>query len=202
MKVLAKIDIIIDDFLKIDLSYACPYIPTKYLHFFFGGHGQSPYRLLAYLSTFFANSTFIEIGVHNGWGSLALSYNRANRIIGYDIDLSTLDSNIKKIPQLSFREGLAHELDPNIILNSPLIHLDALHDGVYEQTFFDFLVKNNYRGFLILDDIHLNKEMKSFWGSINVTKYDLTNLGHSTGTGLVCFNGAKLDILRNYIFES
>jgi hypothetical protein len=29
--------------------------------------------------------------------------------------------------------------------------------------------------------------MERFWGSINKEKYDLTSIGHSTGTGVVYF---------------
>jgi hypothetical protein len=30
--------------------------------------------------------------------------------------------------------------------------------------------------------------MEKFWGSITKEKYDISNLGHITGTGLVIFN--------------
>jgi len=191
-----KYTLILDDMLKIDISYACPYIPNQYIKFFFGGPGVAPYRFLSYFSTFFNHSTIIEIGTHNGWGSLALSHNRNNKIVGYDVDLSTLDKNISKIPNLTFKEGLAHELDPKIILNSPLIHFDALHDGVYEKIFYDFLITNNYKGFVIYDDIGRNKEMVDFWNSIKLLKYDLTYLGHETGTGLVSFGGIEIETIR------
>jgi hypothetical protein len=30
--------------------------------------------------------------------------------------------------------------------------------------------------------------MERFWNSITIEKYDITNIGHSTGTGVVYFN--------------
>lgn len=172
----------------VDLTPFTDFIPEEYRFFFFAQAGEAPYRLLAYLSTLFTNETLIEIGVHNGWGSLALGYNRANRVVGYDVDLSTLSPAIRDAnPHLSFKEGLAHQMDPEVILASPFIHFDALHDGVYERVFFDFLVERGYKGLLLLDDIHLNGEMKHFWSSITHPKHDMTSVGHKTGTGLVYF---------------
>jgi hypothetical protein len=49
------------------------------------------------------------------------------------------------------------------------------------------LVSIGYTGYLLLDDIHLNFEMERFWGSITKEKYDITNIGHLTGTGVVYF---------------
>jgi hypothetical protein len=49
------------------------------------------------------------------------------------------------------------------------------------------LISINYKGYLLLDDIHLNFEMERFWGSITKEKYDITNIGHITGTGVVYF---------------
>jgi hypothetical protein len=45
-----------------------------------------------------------------------------------------------------------------------------------------------YKGYLLLDDVFLNKEMVEFWNLIELDKQDLTNLGHATGTGVVYFN--------------
>ena len=158
--------------------------------------GRSPYRLLAYLSTQFQATTLVEIGVHNGWGSLALSYGGTNRIIGYDIDLSTLTPSIQVCDScLEFRQGIAHQDDPATILAAPFIHFDAQHDGVYEKTFLDFLIANNYQGTVLWDDIHQNAAMQQFWDSIAEPKHDLTSIGHETGTGLKRFDGGEVQIV-------
>ena len=184
-----------DEITSLDFSHLSRFIPEKYKFFFNGYPGFAPYRLLAYSSTLFNNKILIEVGVHNGWGSLAMSFNKSNTIVGYDINISTLDTKIRdENPNITFKEGISHEIDPEIILNSPFIHLDTLHDGVYEGVFIDFLAKNNYKGVLLADDIHLNQDMEQFWESIKITKYDLTAIGHETGSGLVCFDNQELYI--------
>ena len=54
---------------------------------------------------------------------------------------------------------------------------------------FLFLKENNYRGFVICDDIWYFNEMRNnFWYKIeDEFKYDLTDLGHWSGTGVVFF---------------
>lgn len=172
----------------VDLAPYERYVPEQYRAFFTAQPGVAPYRLLAFFSTLFNNQTIVEVGVHNGWGSLSLSYNTSNRVAGYDIDLSTLSPEIRdKDPtRLMFQQGLAHE-EPGIVLSAPLIHFDAQHDGIYEQVFYDWLVAQQYKGWLLLDDIHQNEEMETFWGGIPLLRFDLSGYGHSTGTGLVCF---------------
>jgi hypothetical protein len=66
--------------------------------------------------------------------------------------------------------------------------LDTYNDGTFETEFYNYLVSIGYTGYLLLDDIHLNFEMERFWGSITKEKYDITNIGHVTGTGVVYFN--------------
>jgi hypothetical protein len=38
-----------------------------------------------------------------------------------------------------------------------------------------------------LDDINLNNPMKEFWNVITEDKYDISEYGHWSGTGLVIF---------------
>jgi hypothetical protein len=72
-----------------------------------------------------------------------------------------------------------------ILSESKIILLDTFHDGTFENEFLNYLKRINYSGTLILDDIHLNNEMKLFWDGLNDDKLDLTNIGHQTGTGVV-----------------
>lgn len=187
-----------EDLAKIDLSQFAPFVPQQFHHFFFGHPGFGPYYLLAHFSTLFKQKSIVEIGVHNGWGCLALSYSQNNWIYGYDLDLNTLNSSISSsFPQMHFEEGLAHEKDPYRVLSSPFIHFDALHDGGYERTFLDFLIQRKYEGWVLWDDIYLNDAMRAFWAAIpedgdaGIVKHDLTTIGHETGSGLTCFGGAR-----------
>jgi hypothetical protein len=73
-------------------------------------------------------------------------------------------------------------------MSAKLILLDTFHDGTFELQFYNHLKQLGYKGYLLLDDIFLNKEMVEFWNLIELDKQDLTNLGHATGTGVVYFN--------------
>ena len=67
----------------------------------------------------------------------------------------------------------------------------------FEYEFLRLLGESGFRGVLMLDDIHLNPQMKRMWRrlashehgmmgfSVEYTARDVTALGHSTGTGVV-----------------
>jgi len=57
--------------------------------------------------------------------------------------------------------------------------------AVQSPTGWPLLKRNHYRGWLFLDDIHLNTAMIRFWDSITEPKEDLTAIGHFSGSGLV-----------------
>ena len=144
------------------------------------------YRLLAYLSTLFLTETLIDIGTYKGYSALALAYNSANRVVSYDIaDHRSMHAS-GEIENIEFRIG--DVLSDERLLRAPLIFLDIGHDGKSERRIYDFLDQNGYEGVLVLDDIHLNSAMTSFWESITRQKQDITELGHVTGTGIVYFS--------------
>jgi hypothetical protein len=73
----------------------------------------------------------------------------------------------------------------------PFIFIDVdPHDGIQETKMIQKLVDKKYKGYVLLDDIHLNQAMQNFWDSIPVTvrKVDLTEIGHWSGTGLLIFS--------------
>ena len=59
---------------------------------------------------------------------------------------------------------------------------------------------SNYKGLIILDDISTEltpkyfSGMKKFWDSIPEKKWDITLVGHGSGTGLVSF-GVDIEVL-------
>jgi predicted O-methyltransferase YrrM len=164
-------------------------------HWFLMESGKEHYRLLCYISKLYENQTFIDIGTWVGDSALALSHNKNNNVISFDIvrqkrntqgvliDVEQLinDDNIK------FLIGDATKYGDEEILKSPFIMLDTAHDGIFENEFYNYLNKINYKGLFFLDDIHLNDQMKKFWSEITREKHDLTHLGHWSGTGLVVF---------------
>ena len=81
--------------------------------------------------------------------------------------------------------------------------MDTYHDGVFETQVFNYLLKNNYKGIIVLDDIHWSQEMIDFWKKIKIEKHDITFLGHEgglgpmgniSGTGIIDFSTKKIKI--------
>ena len=75
-----------------------------------------------------------------------------------------------------------------ILLEAPFIMLDTFHDGGFEREFILELLKNNYKGMVLCDDIYLNDEMKSFWEWVPLQKIDVSKYGHWSGTGIILFD--------------
>ena len=70
--------------------------------------------------------------------------------------------------------------------SSNLIFLDGPKDGVFEQKIVPQLIQllQGSGVWLLLDDIHL-RAMEPCWNDIKNEKYDLSLIGHTSGTGLV-----------------
>jgi hypothetical protein len=162
---------------------------------FFDKSGKQHYRLLSYISTLYNNENIIDIGTHRGSSSLALSYNKSNTIYTFDI-IDKVNQSIKDITNISFQiedifDRTVFDKWKEIILSCPIIFLDVdPHNGIMEYTLFTYLKDINYTGFVICDDIWYFKEMRdNFWYKIpNSNKYDLTDIGHWSGTGIIAFN--------------
>ncbi len=92
---------------------------------------------------------------------------------------------------------------PEIINSAKFILLDiAAHDGKQEEIFINKLKPINYKGFIICDDIHLTPQMKKWWNSVDLKKYDIIEIGHWSlvtghwsGTGIISFNGEEFNII-------
>ena len=158
--------------------------------------GKSHYRLLAYLSTLYNNTTIIEIGTHTGYSALALSFNETNNVHTFDIFNKVVNNNIKSRNNINFHiEDLFKSECRNrwkeTILKSPFIFLDIdTHNGSMEFDLYNYLKDINYQGFVICDDIWYFKEMRdNFWYKIeDKYKYDISEFGHWSGTGIFTFN--------------
>lgn len=157
-------------------------IPFKnidnYFHF---ESGREHYRLLMYISTLFYKQTLYDIGTYTGLSALALSCNKNIRVKSYDIR----KNSIKK--KLNIKFIIGDVLKDGGLKYTPFILLDTEHDGIFENEFYNHLIKISYKGLLMLDDIFLNDEMREFYYQIKQEKYDLTYKGHFTGTGLINF---------------
>lgn len=155
------------------------------LAYFLDTDFREHYRLLAYFSTLYSGQTLFDIGTYKGYSALALSYNAENRVVSYDVEAQLKLHERETLTTIEFRVG--DVLGDARLLGSPLIVLDINHDGASEKRIYDYLDRSDYRGLLVLDDIHLNPAMKRFWDGIGRPKQEITHLGHVTGTGMVFF---------------
>ena len=137
-------------------------------------------------SNSFNDETFIDVGTLKGSSALALSTNKKNKVYSFNLssqlELNSLPENVEFII-----DNVLNGKYDNILLSAKFILLDTFHDGTFEKQFYEYIESIGYSGYLLLDDIHLNTEMERFWGSITKEKYDITSIGHSTGTGVVYF---------------
>ena len=212
-----KIEIIKSEIDKIDLTHLVDNITRDdHKKIIVSRAGLEHYKLLAYLSKQMNNSIIVELGTHHGTSCLCLCENESNAVITYD--LTSRKFGLKKIPNnLTRYIGNIFDINPEILIKSSLIFLDTSHEGEFETKVFNYLVENDYKGILLLDDIHYNNIMINFWNSIKLPKYDITSVGHGvyieygynddtliesdykltgkSGTGLVDFNNNVSKIL-------
>ena len=162
---------------------------------FYSSPGKEHYKLLSYFSTLFNNSNIINIGTHEGHSALALSYNNSNKIHTFDI-VDKVALAVKNVANIHFNTDNLFDKEifnkwREVIVSSPFIFLDVdPHNGVMELEFITWLKEIDYKGFVICDDIWYFKEMRdNFWYKIeDKYKYDLTDIGHWSGTGIITFN--------------
>lgn len=172
------------------------------------------YPLYAYLSNLVDNSTILDIGTRDGLSAISFSKNKLNKVVSYDI-VDYGQFNIKKenieFKLMDFREDKLINYD-----NVSIIFIDVdPHDGVQEREMYNFLKKISWEGMLVLDDISENGlsssglnpsefiwylEMFKWWQEIKDEKYNLTDVGHFSGTGLVNFGKKyQIEIIDNDI---
>lgn len=168
---------------------------------YLGSVGDQHYKLLAWLSTQFNDINIFDIGTHMGASSAALSYNKSNTIYSFDINLSKLvckKENCKYYEENLWEPDVRNKWKSQI-LSSPLIFLDIdPHEGTMEYEFYTWLVENNYKGLLVLDDIWYFKGMRdNLWYKISTKKFDMTEIGHSSGTGIVDFGNTIQNDIPN-----
>ncbi len=172
---------------KIDLSsFGYMVNEPKFRGYFLEKEGQEHYKLLAYFSTLFENQVLLDIGTYKGCSALALAYNQKNKIKSFDLGnfrgINSKPNNIEFI-----LDDFTNKKYKELVLKSPLIMLDTNHDGPFEHKTYNYLKEINWEGYLLVDDIYLNQPMKEFWNHISEEKYDISHMGHWSGTGIVMF---------------
>jgi hypothetical protein len=84
-------------------------------------------------------------------------------------------------------------------MNTPLVVLDTYHKpytAPFEREFLQRMINEvNYKGLMVLDDIHMDEEMKRWWKELQdnanewgYKAYDISHLGHWSGTGILDFS--------------
>lgn len=168
---------------NLDTTYISNYDLYHNINYFHGEAGKEHYRLLMYISKLFNNDIIFDIGTNKCMSAIALSYNKKNTIKSFDIvRILPVNPTIENIEFILSDSTLDKDM-----LSTPFIFLDVDHDGLYENKIYNFLKSINWKGILMLDDIHLNEPMKLFWNQIEFKKHDITHLGHWSGTGIVEF---------------
>jgi hypothetical protein len=164
--------------------------------------GKEHYRLLAHLASMMSDAVIIDIGTHRGLSAVALASNPSNRVVTFDIaDFLTgpTKERFERVPNITrsfdnLWDAPTRERWRDTLLRSKLIFLDIEpHGGTMETELLRWLDENDYAGWLVCDDIWYFKGMRDhFWSKIPAArKFDLTTVGHWSGTGLVTFRASE-----------
>ena len=163
---------------KIDLSHLDQYLTNGIRSYFYKDGGNEHYRLLHVLAA--GLDLVYDIGTYKGASAVALS--SAKKVKTFDVQ-NQIECTLPDNVEYSEKNYLTKS-----ILKADMIVVDIDHSGEQERKIFDYLVKNEYYGIVVFDDIYFSPAMTKFWNSIDGSKYrkqDMTNLGHYTGTGVV-----------------
>jgi len=192
----------IESILAIDYDRFRPFftndIPSETTNDFHAKPGKEHFRLLAYLASLFRDSTIINIHTNGGYEALSLSYEPTNTVLSFGSMERVNNASIRGRENIQFyTENI---LDPVIqkkwrdaFLQSAFIFVDIEpHDGETEYGLYKFLYDIDYKGFIVYDDIWYFKSMRNnLWYKIPESqRYDLTEVGHWSGCGVVSFNNA------------
>ena len=171
---------------------------NPYLHIFpYLKNPNEHYRLLVYISKIFNGEIIIDAGTCQGHSCLSLAQNPNNKIITYDIMRNPHLCDIDNLPNVTRKILDINNETDEIIKSAKLILLDIdPHDGVQETRFYSRLKEINYKGYVIIDDFKLNPPMIDFWNSVTHDKYDLSDLAHWSGTGIINMGMGKIEIYR------
>ena len=194
-EILLNNDIVNQQNLQSDDKYIRNQYNSEVVNYYYSYPGREHYKLLSYLSNEYNNSLFLDIGTFRGLSAIALSNNKNNLVMTFDIDELNINKNYPSVKDVKNIVYMVENILDNkakfydMVKKSSIIMMDVdPHDGVQEPLFMDVFKEAGFEGILILDDINLNKPMNDWWNSINYEKYDISKYGHWSGTGLVNFN--------------
>jgi predicted O-methyltransferase YrrM len=158
------------------------------------------FRFLTYISKLYDNILILDLGTLHGFSCISLAQNLNNKVQTYDISTDRyFGENLKSITEkynVIYKNMDANSENGDVLNSAKIIFLDIdPHEGSQEIRFYEKLLQINFKGILLCDDIRLNDGMKNFWNRIEKEKYDLSDIGHWSGTGLVNFSDEKIEII-------
>lgn len=175
---------------KVSLSFMDNFFPAK--DYTWIRSDKEHYRLLTYITKQYNGITILDLGTDTGASCLSLAQNPNNRVITYDIKPKNLNFGYSNIT-VKTMDVLTE--DYNILKSAHIILLDIdPHDGIQEARFFEILEQIGYKGIVICDDFY---NMGHWWPNIKQPKYDVSYMGHFTGTLVVNFSDENVEIINN-----
>lgn len=187
---------ILRDFFETDLPNLDPYCKTQQQRQYLGATFGEHYRLINSLCKTLKLDNVVEVGSFTGMSALIWLIN--------DVSLTSIDVvpwdnfedtvlNEEMTQQSHFSQKILDISMPSSFSKmvpefkaADLIFLDGPKDGVFEQKVVPEIIAlmKGTSAWLLLDDIYL-RAMKPCWDEIKNEKYDLSLIGHTSGTGLV-----------------
>lgn len=165
-------------------------IDPEYKNYFLDVSGKEHYRLLTYISNLFNEINILDIGTNRGFSAVALSDNKNNAVISYDLiryeSIKTL-MNSEILNNVEFKLG--NFIESEDLDKYKIILLDTDHDGKFEKIVIEHLEKVKWNGILLMDDILYFPALTEIWNNLKQEKCNLTKTGHISGTGMVIFKG-------------
>lgn len=146
--------------------------------------GREHFRLLMHISKLFNKQLLFDYKTDKCIAAAALSSSLTNRVNSYDTTKKLFSNPI--LPGVKYCYG--HVISDPDLIKSHFIFLDNGGDTDDTNVIFNHLRKINWRGLVILDDILVSDNMKKFWNDIPEEKYDISNIGHWSGSALINFN--------------
>jgi hypothetical protein len=173
-----------------DIAAPCKNRPGKEYRQFAAKEGYN-YRTLAYLAQQYESSMFLDLGTRRGASALALAAEPSNLVISWDRQAHHRKQAqyaypvIPDRPNVNFRVEDAMECLA-LVEKAAVIYIDLSHNGTYERRLYSKILRTNFDGLLLFDDIDYSKfyRLASFWKSIKLPK-DKLEWAHFSGLGVV-----------------
>ena len=187
---------IIYDYANTEFPNLAPYCRKPEQNQWFTAPFGEHYKLINSLCKSLSLRKVVEVGSFTGMSALIWMLNNVSLTSIDIVPWNEFDDTVLSdalIQEASFSQKILNlmnvdsfnEMIPDF-LSADLIFLDGPKDGVFEQKVVPELIDllSGKGSWLLLDDIHL-RAMKPCWEEIKNDKYDLSLIGHSSGTGLV-----------------